>query len=202
MNIANSHAAAIITRKFKDKLGDISNIFPSFDLVKTTEGSLKLGLKSAPFYLENEDWKQASLFEPDEKQQEINQLKNFADSTSVTLDAFKLITKTLAAANDNDEMDEVIFESSIIDKPIITADRNTRKLLTERAKTLIQSTDFLEGKAAIREIDLDNKTVTAQLSFRKRIILMALNVRYNVPLYMLCQITYSATERRNISGQI
>lgn len=107
MNIANSYAAAIITRKFKDKLGDISNIFPSFDLVKTTEGSLKLGLKSAPFYLENEDWKQASLFEPDEKQQEINQLKNFADSTSVTLDAFKLITKTLAAANDNDEMDEL-----------------------------------------------------------------------------------------------
>ncbi|EST12208.1 hypothetical protein [Sporolactobacillus laevolacticus] len=64
-------------------------------------------------------------------------------------------------------MDEVIFESSIIDKPIITADRNTRKLLTERAKILIQSTDFIEGKAAIREIDLDNKTVTARpLSFK------------------------------------
>ncbi|WP_100488598.1 hypothetical protein [Sporolactobacillus pectinivorans] len=194
LNIANAHAVGLLEKKLKNKLINVNDLLPSFDLVKTSKGSLKLGLKPS-LDLQTIIDKQMSFFD-DKEQNGFDQLKKIDEASNIALDSFKLLTKALAASNDNTEMDdlkrnfdekdvikllyyvrelapsnrsdmdEISFESPFFGKSAIIADRGTRKLLSERAKSLVQTTDFIEGKAAIREIDLDNKTVTARpLSF-------------------------------------
>lgn len=191
LNIANTHAATILKKKLKNKFMDINDFLPSFDLVKTSEGSLKLGLKPALDFRTETDG-QMSLFDEKKDQNDFDQLKKVDEASTIAIDSFKLITRAFAASTDDEEMDdlkrnfdekdvikllyyvkelapsnrshmdEISFESPFINKQIIIVDRGTRKLLSERAKSLVQTTDFIEGKAAIREIDLDNKTVTAR----------------------------------------
>jgi hypothetical protein len=188
INTANRHAVQLILQKNNNYPTDPESIpIPSFDLVTTKAGSFKLGLKIADI---EQDDSQQELFQEDpwiiikkynesrnlsieglnlllttiasvQKPNLLEDLRRIYEEKSV----IKLIhyAKELTPSS-RAPIDNITFECSFFKEPnrIITADKQTRRVLNYQAKSLKKDSIFVKGTGVIRAIDLDNKTIHAR----------------------------------------
>ncbi len=181
LNTASQHVVSLIDDGIKR-----ANL-PFFDLSQTAPGSLKLGLKKPDI---NDFTADQSLFEVDpwdklkemknEQEKAVQGFQLLVKAISAVSDdnideirnelpnensVIKLLhfAKELAPST-RSPIERISFEGKDIGIPkrIVSADKQTRKLLMESAKKLKQDSEYVEGKAVIREQDIDYLTLTAR----------------------------------------
>ncbi|MCZ8520166.1 MULTISPECIES: hypothetical protein [Paenibacillus] len=192
LNNANRNVISLIEHKkgIKKKNSDI----PSFNLVATAAGSLKLGLKKPDINIEIEEQSnQMELFSPEE-QDPWDKFKNAIEDSRAATQSMKVLVKAIASVHNENALTELMadFEdkevikiihyakelapsnrSSIdfvsiegndigVSEKIIRTDKTTRKILTEHAKKLLPSTEYIEGTAVIGVADVHNKMLIAR----------------------------------------
>ena len=168
---------------------DTARFAPSFfDLVATADGSLKLGLSGANVVNTNT---QQLEFELNDPWDQIKQVVGNREKALISLkllvkaldqeneDSVSELQKDLSNPNDilklfhyamdltpsiRSPIEGISFEvpMSFNEVMAIKVDKGTRKKLSERAKRFKQDTLYIEGRALIRQQDLDNDSLTAR----------------------------------------
>lgn len=191
LNSANRYVCQTIERKIKSDIkSDINPTVnwptATFDLVATQPGSFKLGLKW-PDYIKSsliqeelgkEPWdivKEAALIRnivftsinlllktiaSVDNPSLLQELRNEYDDKEV----IKIIhyAKDLTPSN-RMPIDRIKFKvDSLYQYGTICSDKETRKLLTQRARTLKKDAIYVEGNGTIRALDLDFRTLVAR----------------------------------------
>jgi hypothetical protein len=191
-NTAFKHTVSLMLERLNDFTEQEQIRFPTLNLATTQEGSLKLGLKYSIDPKEQET--QISFFDKEdllERLEKFDKLQKISRESLILLmrvlasvndkkileelktqfdekDVLKLIhyAKELVPSS-RSQIKYISFEGipGILDKPIKT-DRETRKFLSEKAKSLKKDTKYVEGTALIRgyesDLDLDYFTLTAR----------------------------------------
>jgi hypothetical protein len=187
LNSANHYVCQIIERKTRSDINSTMN-WPTatFDLVATQPGSLKLGLKWPDYIKANliqeelgkDPWdivKEAALVRNIVFKSVNLLLKTIASVDNPSLlqelrseyddkEVIKIIyyAKDLTPSN-RMPIDRIKFEAdSLYQYGTICSNKETRKLLTQRARTLKRDAIYVEGNGTIRALDLDYKTLVAR----------------------------------------
>lgn len=185
-NNANKNVINLIEHKKGNRLK--ASELPSFDLVATKAGSLRLGLRQPDT---NSDNNQLDLFYGEDNW---CRFKESVEQAKLATKGLQVLVKAIASANNeealnelNEEFDEkevikiihfakdltpsnrspfdaISFEGDQIGtkEKVIRTDKLTRKLLSEHAKKLSPSTEYIEGTAVIGGADVHNKSLTAR----------------------------------------
>lgn len=168
---------------------DNTRFAPSFfNLVATAEGSLKLGI-STPEIAEldnnqlelgdDDPWKSIKLINQNNEKalKSLKLLMTALDSENE--DSMNELQRELNNQNDilkllhyakeitpsiRSDIDRISFEGFTTSNngKVISADKQTRRALSERAKVLKRDTLYIEGRALIRQQDMDTLTLTAR----------------------------------------
>ncbi|MDC3418605.1 hypothetical protein [Aquibacillus salsiterrae] len=193
LNTAARHSTKLIKNRIDD-LKDI-NVIPSFELAATAKGSLKLGLKNKlpkEFYATK--FEQQTLFDEDldkrsdliyklnkVNHQGINVLfKALASANDESVieeltndfgpdDVIKLIHYAQELAPSSRSLiDNISFEGQDVRFTgyELKTNKDTRKILKERAKALFNNKEFVEGSAFIRSYAVDADKDYYQLEAR------------------------------------
>ncbi|MFB5762702.1 hypothetical protein [Paenibacillus medicaginis] len=168
---------------------DKTRFAPSFfNLVATAEGSLKLGLSTPNITVEESSQLQLDLEDPWDKIKALSQNNERAlrslQLIMVALDSedeesMEQLQRELGSQNDvlkllhyakdiapsiRSDIDRISFEGLNVPNKskIVSADKQTRKTLSERAKILKRDTLYIEGRALIRQQDMDTLSLTAR----------------------------------------
>ncbi|WP_138494374.1 hypothetical protein [Paenibacillus pinistramenti] len=172
--------------------GESTRFAPSFfNLVATAEGSLKLGLSRPDVVQENKnDQLELGLEDPDpwEKLKLINEQSEKAIKSLQLLikaldsdneESMNELQKELQNQNDilkllhyakdltpsiRSSIERISFEGATVPQKqkAVSVDKQTRKLLSERAKVLKKDMLYVEGRALIRQQDMDTHVLTAR----------------------------------------
>jgi hypothetical protein len=184
---ANKQAMAVISNKLGRafKAAEI----PNLSLVDTAVGSLKLGLRK-PEIIKEDEPDQLVLFDDEEQANSLDEVtkadlpakgmqllvkalasvdndgilnelkKNYGEKEVIKLIHY---AKELAPSN-RSPIDTVKFEGKGLGltEKVIKTDKETRKKLTEHAKKLLPTTEFIEGTAYIGQADVNNRFLVAR----------------------------------------
>lgn len=170
--------------------GESTRFAPSFfNLVATAEGSLKLGLSRPDvFDGNNNDQLDLGLDDPWEKLKIINEQNEKAIKSLQLLikaldsdndESMNELQKELQNQNDilkllhfakdltpsiRSSIERISFEGAAVPQKqkVVSIDKQTRRLLSERAKVLKKDMLYIEGRALIRQQDMDTHILTAR----------------------------------------
>jgi len=192
LNTASQHAVNLLQFKEDKENGRVNRVheMPSFDLVQTGTGSLKLGLRLHSSQT-MADSGQLQLFENDPWEQ----VKSVAKDNSNLVHAFQLLLKALDCAGDNNHLNslsnELEDEKSVIkllhyakdlapsgrssitrisfegaavglNGKVVQVDKQVRKSLAAYAKEFSHYEEYVTGSGIIRAQDIDNRKLIAR----------------------------------------
>lgn len=169
--------------------GDNTRFAPSFfNLVATAEGSLKLGISRSNLHEESNGQLHIGVEDPWEEFKIINQQNEKAiKSLQLLIRALDIENENsmnelqMELQNQNDllkllhyakeitpsirsSIEQISFEGPAVPKEekVIVVNKQTRKLLSERSKGLKKDMQYVEGRALIRQQDMDAQILTAR----------------------------------------
>ncbi|CAM4371991.1 MULTISPECIES: hypothetical protein [Bacillus] len=109
LNKAIRHSTNLVKSKYED-LEEVL-ISPSFELVATAKGSLKLGLQSNMVdFISTKEFNQIDLFEDNKLDHDLERLDKFNKINNLTKQSVEMLFKALASAEDENKLNELRTE--------------------------------------------------------------------------------------------